>query len=387
MAFFSVVRVMHAGTEITPGRTELEGSTAEIHCQCLPFEQLSDAAVVHWNGRFHQKICVVRGVHATFVKLAVTVSHLWQWTCQQASQMSQVLLTAPKPDTVPDIPYPSLPCADSCAQLKSAAGSTRVDCPFPDCEFSTMHALMRGHIGGHFLQGHRWEGQKDGDPHLFCLFCGSCDGQCLNKVRNGRVDSTCALAYPKLRVSSAQKSSKSNPCSNVPVRCPVQTCQKWPCSYALEHHIKQCHPQMAPPYTPVPDGEKEQVLNRFGTVRNRNPRPDTPCLPHPSPTTGPAPQLSANSDSGSGSTSTSATSSSSSSTSTSTSATSGASSASDYIPSGAASEGVSDAAVRPARTRASKRKHVAGKVRPKPKSKGKQRQGEPCTDSESNSTE
>ena len=42
---------------------------------------------------------------------------------------------------------------------------------------------------------------------------------------------------------------------------------------------------MPPPYIPIPDGKKEQVLHHFGKVPKRNLRPDTSCLPHPSPTT------------------------------------------------------------------------------------------------------
>ena len=374
LAFFSVVRVMHLGQEITVGRSELESSTAEIHCQCLPFEELPDAKLVHWNGRFHQKILVVRGVHATFVKMAVTVSHLWQWTFDQALTMPQALLAAPKPDSVPDIPYPSLSCANSCDRLKSAPGSKRVDCRFPGCGHSTIHALLRGHVGGHFLLGHRWEGQADGDPHLFCLFCGSCDGRCETTLRaNGRVHSTCGLAYFKLQVKSASKISKSNPCTNVPVKCSLRTCQKWMCSYASEKHIQQCHTQMPPPYSPIPDSEKELVLNHFGKVPKRKRCPDAPCLPHPSPTASPAPQASVQSDSGSGSTTNSSTSSST----TGSSSSSAVSSASDYIPSGAGSESVSDATTPAVVTRsAQKRKRAVGLARPKPKAKaGQKRKG------------
>ena len=175
------------------------------------------------------------------------MSHLWQWTFDQALTMSQALLAAPKPDSVPDIPYPSVSCADSCDRLKSAPGSKRVDCRFPGCGHSTIHALLRGHVGGHFLLGHRWEGQADGDPHLFCLFCGSCDGRCETTLRaNGRVHSTCELAYLKLQVKSASKISKSNPCTNVPVKCSLRTCQKWMCpthrrsiTSSVTH---RCHP-------------------------------------------------------------------------------------------------------------------------------------------------
>uniref|UniRef100_A0A7S1I2N6 Uncharacterized protein n=1 Tax=Eutreptiella gymnastica TaxID=73025 RepID=A0A7S1I2N6_9EUGL len=148
--------------------------------------------------------------------------------------------------------------------------------------------------------------------------------------------------------------------------------------YALEKHIQQCHKQIPPPYSPIPDSEKELVLNHFGKVPKRNRCTDAPCLPHPSPAASPAPQASVQSDSGSGSTSTS-------STTTGSSSSSAVSSASEYVPSGAGSESVSDATTPAVVTRgAQKRKCIIGLARPKPKA-GQRKKGKEVSGSNSES--
>ena len=87
-----------------------------------------------------------------------------------------------------------------------------------------MHALMRSHIAGHFLRGHRWASQEGADKGALCLWCGNTDGKCSTSVHSKKVDSNCILPYHQLRLNSAATPTAMNPSTKLPVRCKVLDC-------------------------------------------------------------------------------------------------------------------------------------------------------------------
>ena len=141
--------------EITTGRAEWEGSTAELN------------------------------------------SHVWQWPFEQALAMSETVLAAPKPDSGSGIPYFSLIRVDTCIRFVAA------------CPRSHMAKLL---IPGLWVQHaacpSAWPcwgplfarptlGQEDGEPHRFLMLGGSRDGLRVTTACNTRVDSThCAALAP-----------------------------------------------------------------------------------------------------------------------------------------------------------------------------------------------
>ena len=60
-------------------------------------------------------------------------------------------------------------------------------------------------------------------------------------------------------------------CTNVPMACPLKSCTKWLCTYALHSHMQAAHPIMAPPYFIVGEEERAAVVKCFGTGRRGQP--------------------------------------------------------------------------------------------------------------------
>jgi len=304
-------------------------------------------------------------------------------------KIADAILQSCNPTSVPSLPYPSPTDVASCPPLHSTAGSAKVACPFPDCSVSVTHSFLRMHVGGHFIRGDRWQGQEKCDSSHFCLFCGNCDGTCVTTYKNGRIDSTCNLAYTSLKMTAAQKGSKANPCTNVPSPCPFKTCNRWVCSYALAEHVATHRVDMPPPHFKLLPKESQAVLDAFErTCRHPPADPssrrvtDLPLAPAA------VTNCTANTDNGTGSgsgsgsgtlstSSSSGSSSNSSNSNSSSSASSSATSQSEFVP----SEDVSDtgaitvhtrsaaAAKRPrtVRTAATNpRKRLKGKARARP---------------------
>ena len=142
---------MHAGRQTFPSDAELEGTPYGIHCQFIPFEFFGDAGVVHWNGRFLQRVHGVCAVDAHFVAPTATVERLWQFSHNDVDQLSRFLMHVPLPKVVPLVPCAALGCAQYCEQLRNAPRAKCMPCPFPNCDRFFMHASMQSHIAGHFL--------------------------------------------------------------------------------------------------------------------------------------------------------------------------------------------------------------------------------------------
>uniref|UniRef100_A0A7S1I8K1 Uncharacterized protein n=1 Tax=Eutreptiella gymnastica TaxID=73025 RepID=A0A7S1I8K1_9EUGL len=88
VAFFSVCQVTYAGKQIQAGQSEVEDSNCQISCQYLPFELLQDAALYHWNGRFHTRVYTIMDKNAQFYKPNVTLDNLWQFSLAFACSMA-----------------------------------------------------------------------------------------------------------------------------------------------------------------------------------------------------------------------------------------------------------------------------------------------------------
>lgn len=329
--------------------------------------------MVHWNGRLHGKLCSVLGRYAHFVAPRANVEHLWQFSSQEVSDLSDAILVSDMAAEVPAVPYDPIPCATTIAARESMPGQALVVCRFEGCKKSMAVRLLRGHVNAHLLLGHRWEGQGDMDVDNFCVFCGNCDGVCQTTVRHAKVTTNCPMGYDKLKFSMAKKGSASYPCTSVPVMCGVRTCQKWVCTYSIAAHMESKHAnlEMLPPYFRITEEEKRSVLRAFDSRQKAPSVADAPLPPVPAPpANSPAAIASSNSSSnsssdsgsssnsssssGSSSSSSGSSSSSSSGSSSSTSGTGSASSASDFVP----SEGVSDVGQSNVATRSGPRKRV-----------------------------
>ena len=94
----------------------------------------------------------------------------------------------------------------------------------------------------------------------FCVFCGPCTSTCTTMVVSTHVHTTCPLGYQKLRVAAAATGSKGNPCTNVPVQCPV-ACRKWMCTYVIAAKMHSAHPQCGTPVFVLSTAERAAVLN------------------------------------------------------------------------------------------------------------------------------
>ena len=130
-------------------------------------------------------------------------------------------------------------------------------------------SLLRVHGGAHFIRHDRWQGQEECDGTLFCLFCGNCDGTCVTTLTGGHIESTCNLAYTSLKVSVARQASKRNPCTDVPSPCPMKTCTRWVCSYALAEHVATHRIEMPPPRFKLPPSKSQAVLDAFNRTCQR----------------------------------------------------------------------------------------------------------------------
>ena len=105
---------------------------------------------------------------------------------------------------------------------------------------------MRLHVAGHWLKGHRWAFHEQLPIQQFCHFCGFCDGKCQTTVMGAKVQSTSPLAHEQLTVIRAQKDTKTNSCTNVPMKCTMHTCGKCVCSYVIGDHIQEIHTMGSP---------------------------------------------------------------------------------------------------------------------------------------------
>jgi len=116
---------------------------------------------------------------------------------------------------------------DSLIPRQKLSGKDKVPCLLCGQKEITVKD-MRKHVGGHILRDirdcaapHECKSQAIGeDP---CGFCGL-DG-CLTqlKKKDGRftITSTCPYHYPQMQYRSAAQFSKSSPCTNVPIHCPI----------------------------------------------------------------------------------------------------------------------------------------------------------------------
>ena len=100
---------------------------------------------------------------------------------------------------------------------------------------------MVQHVAGHQLLGHctgtsgsAHGQQQQQQQQQVCGFCGGPQhgAQCkvelrkLKGVAHGAVKEVfnCSLGYKKLSLGAAGKASKNNPCTNIPIECPITGC-------------------------------------------------------------------------------------------------------------------------------------------------------------------
>jgi hypothetical protein len=103
-------------------------------------------------------------------------------------------------------------------------GDEQVECHF--CNASTKLKDMRNHVGKHILCAFR--GVED--PSLKasisvnpCGWCGrqGCKVQLIKKGTSNSISSSCPYHYSKMMYGRAAQYSKSSPCTNVPIHCPL----------------------------------------------------------------------------------------------------------------------------------------------------------------------
>ena len=99
---------------------------------------------------------------------------------------------------------------------------------FPCCEPTALKD-MQNHVGGHILCTFpESEATDEGTLQLVgddpCGFCGldGCLTQLLEKKGGGiTITSNCQYHYVQMQYGAAAKYTKSSPCTNVPIHCPI----------------------------------------------------------------------------------------------------------------------------------------------------------------------
>ena len=92
-------------------------TNCSVLCQYEPWEVLETAGVVHWCGRLHGAVQIILGRGCHFVKPEPTVKNFWQLKVESVEMLSSYMLAAPLPEAIPMVPFCSLACAKSIAQL------------------------------------------------------------------------------------------------------------------------------------------------------------------------------------------------------------------------------------------------------------------------------
>ena len=112
----------------------------------------------------------------------------------------------------------------------------KVECKI--CKKKVDMIKMRQHIGAHFVKG---------EVQNMCGFCGltSCDiniacGSGRGKTASEIPTSTCEY-YEKFSIKSAAKVSKTSPCTNRPVGCPLCKPKRTLWSYNMYKHYEDNH--------------------------------------------------------------------------------------------------------------------------------------------------
>ncbi|KAJ6449180.1 hypothetical protein C8R45DRAFT_1131162 [Mycena sanguinolenta] len=126
--------------------------------------------------------------------------------------------------TNPCLPYCSLHVSNVPAHLRPKVklnSSDSIACYI--CDTTMKLSLMRNHIGRHILLDlHQKEDPKVTHPIGIdpCGFCGR-DG-CLTQLSvGGKITSDCDYHYAKMNYKSAKNCTRSGPCTNVPIHCPL----------------------------------------------------------------------------------------------------------------------------------------------------------------------
>ena len=98
---------------------------------------------------------VILGRDCHCVKPEPTANNFWQFKVESVEMLSNYMLAAPRAEAIPMVPFSSLKCTKSIAQLQNVVGQGTVCC-FPGFEQRMRLVGMRAHVAAHFLLGHRW---------------------------------------------------------------------------------------------------------------------------------------------------------------------------------------------------------------------------------------
>ncbi|KAF9006827.1 hypothetical protein BDZ89DRAFT_997333, partial [Hymenopellis radicata] len=115
------------------------------------------------------------------------------------------------------------------------------------CNKKIAAADRQNHMGKHILFSLRrlkdpFTGYQSWFPEYPCGFCGgptTGDGSCTIGIASGKAASSCPSAYSFV-VSRAATVSKSKPCTNVPIECPL--CHVFHWKYNITRHMEEHHP-------------------------------------------------------------------------------------------------------------------------------------------------
>ena len=95
---------------------------------------------------------------------------------------------------------------------------------------------MRQHVGAHIVKGHIPAGD-------ICGFCGRRDNDCKIKLVRGAgkgvevPESNCVYSH-KFNMKSARTPTKSSPCTNIPIRCPLCPTEEYIWKYNFVGHLE-----------------------------------------------------------------------------------------------------------------------------------------------------
>ncbi|KAK7005923.1 hypothetical protein R3P38DRAFT_3283060 [Favolaschia claudopus] len=114
------------------------------------------------------------------------------------------------------------------------------------CSKTVKSSDIQNHVGQHIRKALRNIHDESAKYPVSADYpCGTCgrsinDNLCQIRIKSKKLDSDCPSAYPFL-IKAAAKSSKSRPCTNIPIQCPFN-CDQIHWKYNFPQHLKERHP-------------------------------------------------------------------------------------------------------------------------------------------------
>lgn len=192
-------------------------------------------------------------------EVVAIMTQLWDEVSGSSATVVGSLPTLRLPAGDDAVPYPTdepgvvLSCGDEGGGVSLRAGRDERQCCYPNCNAVVPAKKMLLHVGKHVLavnKSYYAEHKKDNAFEL-CGFCGSI-GKCTAAIitKNERGNACAACVGPTscqngcgytVGIVKGMQVSKSNPCTNLPVQCPLPGCNTAVWRYSWVAHLTARH--------------------------------------------------------------------------------------------------------------------------------------------------